>query len=145
MKSRSTGYSTTGFLSSYRTEPVLLHCLFVVCRIPFQSLLSFPSPLTLSLCLVLCLSNNPPRCRNRLFRQRFSNSLPHCRNQGIRQPSRPDKARTEFCTRPKKKGSPLAAVGATFTPFLADEAAAECGQAGPQASSVFLLSYDDLL
>lgn len=96
--------------------------------------------------LVFCFNNNPPRCRNGSFCQLFSNSLPHCKNQGIRQPSwPPDQSKNGVLYVAKEKSSPLATVGTTFTSLLADEAAAECGQAGFQASFVFLLSYDDLL
>ena len=96
--------------------------------------------------LVFCFNNNPPRCRKGLVCQLFSNSLPHCKNQGIRQPSwSPDKSKNGVLYVAKEKSSPLAAVGATFTSLLADEAAAECGQAGFLASFVPLLSYDDWL
>jgi hypothetical protein len=40
---------------------------------------------------------------------------------------------------------PIAAVCATFTSFLTDEAAAQGSKARFKATSVFLLSYDDLL
>jgi hypothetical protein len=117
-----------------------------VCRIPFQPLLSpLPPPLTLSLCISYFASATTLRAAERgCFVSVFSNSLPHCKNQGIRQPSRPTK-QDQSLVRDKKKSSPLAAVGATFTPLLADEAAAECGQAGFQASSVLPIFYDDLL
>jgi hypothetical protein len=110
------------------------------------SAVTVPPPLPLPLCISHFASTTTLRAAEKgVGLSAFSNSLPHCKNQGIRQPSwSPDKARTE-CYVAKEKSSPLAAVGTTFTSLLADEAAAECGQAGFQASFVLLLSYDHWL
>ena len=119
-----------------------------VCLIPFRPLLSQPYP-----------PPYPSPCVSRIFLQQqpsalqkgvvfvsfFSNSLPHCKIKVIRQPSRPRQSKNGVLGAAKKKSSPLATVGAAFTSLLADEAAAECSQAGFEASFVFPLSYDDLL